>query len=248
MHKKNIFKKIILLLLIPIILLIIVFFAIQKQPKILDESRIKIINKIGENYFYRGSNPYTDLYGERKFNYHKLKQAINENLQKNNQPKLDDFYLIDLNLLNIDNYFQIQSESNFFNQYPRLGEVIQHSEINPKLLLMPFYQNPLIYKFTKDYHENLDNLIAQIHEILSNPLHKPIIIYAHCNAGRDRTGLISAGYRMRYQNMTLKQAINQNIIDVNRSSESFLEDAIIAYCNYLLKNNLIKNSDNQCAL
>ena len=44
----------------------------------LDQSRIKIVDNIGKNYLIRGSNPFANNLGERKFSYHELKKFINK--------------------------------------------------------------------------------------------------------------------------------------------------------------------------
>lgn len=149
---------------------------------------------------------------------------------------INDFYLVDINLLNLDSYFQILDEELFFKKNPQLGEFQNFSEISPRLLLMGYSSNQVIFNITKKYHQDLDKFIDKIHFHLHQKLDKPVVIYAHCNAGRDRTGLISAGYRMKYHDLNLKSAIGQNIADAGRSSESFLSDAIKGYCFYLQAN------------
>ena len=110
-----------------------------------------------------------------------------------------------------------------------------YSEIAPELLFTPFSSNPIAYKITKNYHEKLTKLLQEIRQTLEKESDKPVVIYAHCNAGRDRTGALSASYRMLYQNMDLPQAINKNIEEVQRSSESLLKSSVSSYCNYLQK-------------
>ena len=63
-HKNNnYFKKILLIFIIIFSTLPIIFLAIQKTPKTLDGSRIKLVDNIGQNYFFRGSNPFVDKLG-----------------------------------------------------------------------------------------------------------------------------------------------------------------------------------------
>ena len=213
----------------------IIFFVIQKKPKTLDGSRVKLVDSVGQNYFFRGSNPFVEKFGERNFSYHDLKKYINQTLEKEGKKPLQDFYLVDISLLNLDGYFQIKQEQEFFKKYPNLGEVKNYSEIAPELLLTPFSNNPIAYKITKNYHEKLTQLLQEIRQTLEKEHAKPVVIYAHCNAGRDRTGALSASYRMLYQNMDLPQAVNKNIQEVQRSSESLLKSSVSSYCNYLQK-------------
>ena len=235
-HKNNIkLKKILLVFIIVLSTFPIIFLAIQKTPKTLDGSRVKLVENIGQNYFFRGSNPFVDKFGEKVFSYHDLKKYINQTLEKEGKNPLQDFYLVDISLLNLDAYFQIKEEQEFFQKYPNLGEVKNYSEIAPELLFTTFSNNPIAYKITKNYHEKLTKLLQEIRQTLEKESDKPVVIYAHCNAGRDRTGALSASYRMLYQNMDLPQAINKNIEEVQRSAESLLKSSVSSYCNYLEK-------------
>ena len=235
-HKSHIkLKKILLVFIIALSTFPIIFLAIQKTPKTLDGSRVKLVDNVGQNYFFRGSNPFVDKFGEKVFSYHDLKKYINQTLEKEGKNPLQDFYLVDISLLNLDAYFQIKEEQEFFQKYPNLGEVKNYSEIAPELLFTPFSSNSIAYKITKNYHKKLTKLLQEIRQTLEKESVKPVVIYAHCNAGRDRTGALSASYRMLYQNMDLPQAINKNIEEVQRSSESLLKSSVSSYCNYLQK-------------
>jgi hypothetical protein len=221
--------------LVIIFLALFIFFAIQKSPKIIDESRIKVVDNIGKNYLIRGSNPFVNKLGDKNFSYHDLKKQINLAINKMDETELDDFYLIDINLLNLDGYFQILDEELFFKKNPQLGTFKQFSEISPALILIGFSDNKFIEEITNKYHQNLDKILQEIHQNLEIQKNKPVIIYIHCNAGRDRTGLIVASYRMKYLQQNISQALLANITDVGRNPEYFLYSAVFSYCNYLKK-------------
>jgi len=229
-------NKVINLIILVFLVCITVFFLVQKNPKKFDGSRVKIVDNVDKNYFIRGSNPFVEKFGEKIFSYNYLKKIISQTIKDENKNIINDFYLVDINLLNLDSYFQILDEELFFKKNPQLGEFENFSEISPRLLLMGYSSNQIIFNITKKYHRDLDKIIDKIHFHLHQKLDKPIVIYVHCNAGRDRTGLISAGYRMKYHDLNLKSAIKQNIADVQRSSESFLSDAIRGYCYYIQAN------------
>jgi hypothetical protein len=225
--------KILNIIFVIILLFLLIFFVIQKKPKIFDGSRVKIVDNIGQNYFIRGSNPFVEKLGDRNFSYHDLKKQINLTINKSGKKTLDDFYLVDLNLLNFDGIFQILDEELFFKKNPQLGSFVKYSEISPALLLMIFSNNQLVYEITKNYHQNIDKILQKINDDLLTISNKPVVIYLHCNAGRDRTGFITASYRMKYLNQNLSQALLGNITDVGRNPEYFLYSAIISYCHYL---------------
>jgi hypothetical protein len=82
-HKKNNkFKKFLVIFIIIFSIFPIIFFVIQKTPKSLDGSRVKLVDNVGQNYFFRGSNPFVDKLGEKVFSYHDLKKYINQLLER----------------------------------------------------------------------------------------------------------------------------------------------------------------------
>jgi len=223
------------IVLITIFLTILIFFVLQKSPKIIEQSRIKVIDNIGENYLIRGSNPFVNKLGEKSFSYHDLKKQLNLAIIKNGKSPIDDFYLIDINLLNLDGYFQTLDEEIFFKKNPQLGVVKKYSQISPLLLLMGFSDIEFVQEISKNYHQNTDKILQQIYQDLNIQKNKPVVIYVHCNAGRDRTGFVIASYRMKYLNQNLSQALLGNIADVGRNPEYFLFSAVNSYCGYLKK-------------
>lgn len=44
-------------------------------------------------------------------------------------------------------------------------------------------------------------------EIMINPANQPILI--HCHHGKDRTGMVAAAYRMKYQGWTYEKAVEE---------------------------------------
>jgi protein-tyrosine phosphatase len=220
-----------------------------------------MVDKIGKNYFFRGSNPFVEDAVEdiseslndksfednsvqnlehnhqknRVFSYEHIKKYINQDLENKGFEAVDDFYLIDFSFLNLDGFFQIKKEREFFTKNSQLGEFKNYSEISPELLFMPFHDHDVFYKITENYHQNLTKTLQEIHQILQKQSDRPVIIYAHCNAGRDRTGLIMAAYRMLYKNMNLQEAMLKNIEEVGRNPESLLEKTMESYCFYLQK-------------
>jgi len=222
-----------------IIFLIILFFLLQKKPKEFSANRVNLIDNFGNNYLFRGSNPFKNIYGEPEFSYPQIKLAINQNLKSQNIAELQDFYLIVISLLNGDHYFEIQKERDFFKKYPNFGKIESFSEISPSLLAMPFYEYKIANDITKNYHSQLTKLLTHINQILKTKSNKPVVIYVHCNAGRDRTGVISATYRLLFKNYNLRQVVDKNIDEVGRNAESFLESSIISYCFYLKNQKLI---------
>lgn len=226
-------KKWSILLFFALIFSTLLFFLLQKKPKEFNANRVNLIDNFENNYLFRGSNPFQNIYGEPEFSYLQIKNAVNQNLRSQNISELEDFYLIVISLLNADHYFEIQKERDFFKKYPNIGKVENFSEISPALLATPFYEYKIANDITNNYHLELTKLLTHINQTLKTKSNKPIVIYVHCNAGRDRTGVISATYRLLFKNYNLQQAVNKNIEEVGRNAESLLESSIISYCFYL---------------
>ena len=60
-----------------------------------------------------------------------------------------------------------------------------------------------------------------------------MIVYAHCEAGCDRTGEFIASYLMQYKGMTIQEAWDRDTSDCGRDPVHFSEFAIDWYCEYL---------------
>ncbi len=74
-------KKWSILLFFTLIFLISLFFLLQKKPKEFNANRVSLIDNYERNFFFRGSNPFKNIYGEAEFSYPEIKLAINENLR-----------------------------------------------------------------------------------------------------------------------------------------------------------------------
>ena len=208
-----------------------IFLKIQRPPRQLIENRVKLVDNIGDNFLFRGGNPFTASSKEAQFSYDQLSIIFKKTLAEKNY-NIDDFHLVDISLLDLDEYNQISLERKFFAQNPDKGEFINISTIDLGLLFTGFETDFL----TNNYHDFITKKLNKIHTTLSKEYDKPLIIYLHCNGGRDRTGFMSAAYKMLFLNIPASQAINQNEFDVGRNSEGFYATAIISYCHYLQKN------------
>lgn len=57
--------------------------------------------------------------------------------------------------------------------------------------------------------DGIDNFITYLYdEVHSSGKNK--IIFIHCSAGMDRTGLVSGSYKMKYLNYSMKQVLEEN--------------------------------------
>lgn len=132
------------------------------------------------------------------------------------------FFLIDYSLLNFTEEKDLKVEENFFQGNPSLGKIEN----------WPLYVTPL---------KEIDNKLVVLHQDISNPNTKNTIWYVHCEAGCDRTGIVSAGYRMRFMSESYSNSQALNLQECGRpqnKSSTFLTEQ---YCEYLKRNGLIAN-------
>jgi hypothetical protein len=255
---RRIAKWLLISVLVLILVLLITFFAIQKRTKQFDKTRVALVDSSSENYIFRGNNPFILKGGKKVFAYQELKNAFNETLRKANKEPLDDFYLIDASLLDLNEYEDFTKEKDFFLKNPQKGEFIHFSTISPGLLLKYSTDSNLVSKLLIErYNIQTSGFLREIHQIVKQAtkqqtkgqqktnwrrVNKPVVIYLHCNAGRDRTGFIVASYKMLFEGENLKQARLENANEAGRDSKNFYNRATASFCQFI-KENRGKSSD-----
>jgi hypothetical protein len=229
------------------VILTAAFFLCQKKPKLFDESRFALVDTIGGNYIFRGSSPFEDKDGNAVFAYEKLTTSINAILVKQGLAPLKDYHLVDYSLLDIDQYYVIQKEADFFTANPELGNHVNVSTISPRLLLTPF-DSDIASIFVDSYNASITSLVENARALAVKQTDKPVVVFIHCNAGRDRTGFVVASYRMLLKNMTLKEAVARNVAETGRNSQDFYDTAIESYCRYLGNAGASANGSNAASM
>ena len=239
-------KKIFLTAVTLLLVLVIIFFMIQKNSKNLNRDRVALVDVIGNSYIFRGNNPFVTKNGKRVFAYDELKSQFNEILQQQGYDAVQNYHLIDISLLDLDEYYTLQEEKSFFSKNPEYGGVmINISTLSPSLLFEGFAESNFVTKhITTDYSQWVTNTLEEIHEMASRQTDKPVIIYIHCDGGRDRTGLIVAGYRMLFNNMNYAQVKLKNVNEVGRNSEALYDQAIHSYCLHIKRS--YRKADDYC--
>ncbi len=219
------------ILLAGLFVCVVVFFGSQKKPQELDPKRIALIAVVGNNYIFRGNNPFVTKDREKVFAYKELTSYFNTILSQQGRNLLQDYYLIDVSLLDLNEYYIIKKEEQFFTRHPDRGRVMNISTLSPSLL---FEQSPHANRVTQQITERyslwVTNTLKQIQKMASRQTDKPIIIYIHCNAGRDRTGFIVAGYKLLFNNLNLSEVRLQNVAESGRNSGPVFNQAIYSYC------------------
>ncbi len=239
-------KKIFWITLITSLVFILVFFLIQKSSKELDRNRIALIDSIGNNHIFRGNNPLLTKNGKKIFAYEELTSYFNDILQQQGLEPLSDYYLIDLSLLDLDQYYEINEENKFFIEHPEYGMVINISTLSPHLLAKENSPNSnfITTALAKRYNLWINDTLEKAHNIAANKTDRPTVVYIHCDSGRDRTGLMAASYKLLFKNMNLVKVRLENIAEVGRNSRKSYNGAINSYCLYVKEG--YKKSDDYC--
>lgn len=218
-----------------IILIVASFFLIQKRDtKKLDGSRIALIDTVGNNYIFRGSNPFVIKGDETVFAHEELTNYFNQILNNQGAKTLNDYYLVDVSLLDFEQFFAIKKEKKFFLDHPEYGKMISISTLSPTLLVGRITNSDNFNdSITKNYNVWLTKTLNQIHEISAEQKDKTIVIYIHCDSGRDRTGMIVSAYRLLFKDNNLQEVKEKNVAEVGRNSVVWYDRAINSYCRYL---------------
>ncbi len=240
---KSLFIKISAVLAIILLVVIALLFTIQRHNKPLDGDRVVLVDSKNGNYLFRGNNPVVEKNDTSFFAYEELTSHFNKELKKNNHPTLSDYHLVDISLLDLDQIRAILDEKNFFEKNPNLGEFHNFSLLSLYLPMQYFPASNSVLPFVKSNYENwLSAELNKIHQQLSANSDKPIVIYVHCDAGRDRTGMLIAAYKMKFKNTSLEQARQENIAEVNRNTRPIYNNGLRSYC-LTIKDEMQKGED-----
>jgi hypothetical protein len=210
-------------------------------------ANVHYMDSVGSNFLFRGALPLTR--NPPAFNYDGLKLAIINAGKRAGVKVPSQFYLIDVNFLNIENPVDarwISVEQQFFQRKPTLGR-IQVWGMNGTGL---HATDPALAANRSYLARNLDDWLndrlARRVEILrrwldgSTPVVPgkakiPVVIYIHCVAGCDRTGEFSGAYYLRYLNKSWEEvnAMNRSMCRRNRPFGCKNYRAVQWYCLWL---------------
>jgi hypothetical protein len=118
--------------------------------------------------------------------------------------------LIDINLLSVNSYGDIQIEKNYFEANPDKGTFINWPIVG-SLVSPNWLSEAERIKEVAALNVSIDDMPSLIPKIRNAvfsdvPPTIPTIIFFHCEAGSDRTGQVAGSYMMQYHGYTAKQA------------------------------------------
>jgi hypothetical protein len=175
------------------------------------------VDKVGNNYLYRGGAALTTSSGRKIFDYDGLRSAI-ATAPNPPAPPPKWYYLVVINLEHSNEGDELTAEIDFFSNWSDLGQVHlwDTNGVDPAPAAYQCY-----YKI-KDPNQ-LDAMLTTLGEWLPDPLiwrvatlrgwlenpatlpikpppdpDQPVLVYVHCDGGVDRTSEMIGAYQLRY--------------------------------------------------
>ena len=184
----------------------------QKLSPAPDVENVHYVDGVGTNFLFRGAQPLLGS-GSYTFNCAGLKSALGKAAAAAGVTLPGDYRFIVVNLMqwaNEDEIPKILAERQFFLDHPHLGDFFFWDTSGTELCAL---SEPLCNEVVRTYLAmNLDGwlgdqLVARtetLREMLLLP-QVPTVVYAHCNAGDDRTGEMMGAYYLRWMNKSWKE-------------------------------------------
>lgn len=150
----------------------------------------------------------------------------------------EDFVIVDVSLIN---HFvpgeraHLKVEQRFWKDNPAKGWLIHHpvygALTSPNLY--PVHERKRLERLPNIDH--LDALIDQLHVLLTQPGPKgaPLLIYVHCEAGKDRTGETIASFGMKYLGQSYRDVLDAATALAERDISRFSKHELQWYGDYL---------------
>ena len=200
----------------------------------------------GKVWLFRGADP---VVGKHTFAYEALVAAMRAAAAKKNVTLPQDFHLVDVSFLFIERA-DLAAEKEFFAANPDKGEFLQypifgvvgpawlHRVLNlAGALVSPSEAQAALenaQRAAAPVWSRLDIAAVQaLHRLMEEAHDRPVVIYAHCFAGCDRTGEVIGAYRMQHMDMGLRDVYALSTQECGRPIRKPNRRALQAYCTYL---------------
>lgn len=184
------------------------------------------------NYLFRGNMPIVN----DELSYKALVTALKNATPGQALP--DQFFLIDISLVNSINPNEAKDlgiERRFWNANATLGQVINHPVYGSLTSPHDFPEAERKRLEMIPTLSSTDVLLENIQSLLMtkqlNGL--PLVLYIHCEGGKDRTGEVAAAYAMRYLGSTYADAYANAKRIAGRDISSFSRNELQWYAYYL---------------
>lgn len=188
-----------------------------------------LLDERNHTYLFRGKKP---LYNE-EFCYEELKIQIQNYLSEYDRPIAPNFKLICISFLNrFADRKECVIESKWFSSHPDKGWIWRYPLFG--YACSPHYIPTGLRKLF--YSTDVDGmcyLVHQLKELVDCDYGEDVVIYMHCNVGKDRTGEAAACYLMQYKGYSYNEAMSLNKQIARRKLRIMSINAIQWYAHYL---------------
>eukprot|EP01128_Nolandella_sp_AFSM9_P007564 TRINITY_DN4188_c0_g1_i1.p1 TRINITY_DN4188_c0_g1~~TRINITY_DN4188_c0_g1_i1.p1 ORF type:complete len:268 (-),score=60.66 TRINITY_DN4188_c0_g1_i1:35-838(-) len=203
--------------------------AYDGRYRLIDTAAVR--NGTVVNYLFRGNEPVRS----GRFDYNWTVSNLRAGAALRNVTLPDQFYIIDFCLLEFE-VEDIAAEKAYFEQHPEKGHFVSWPILGSPL--PPLKVGKTIRKYMATKVDGIDNLPDTV-TILTELLHTanqtlPVIVLIHCEAGKDRTGEVSASYYMSGLNpgWSFQQSLYyaNKCVEGKRDISWFSSNALQWYC------------------
>lgn len=210
-------------------------------PEGLLPNHVEMLAYVKPNFLFRTNLPLQRHYG--LFAYHQLLALMRKEASRNDEELPNNIKLYDISLMNPNFHHKrmnercelasegcwfesINEDKNFVN-WPLFGEHSSPMEIED--VKARHAKAKELMTWSKD---KLDDKVDEVVRLLKTPITgEPQAIFFHCHFGKDRTGLLSGGFRMKHLGQTLIQAWDDNKL-FHADAVHFI-NGMLWYCYYL---------------
>ncbi len=148
-------------------------------------------------WIFRGNTPTRNI----SFEYNKLIKILRERAKAADYPLPDSFRLVDISLLRNDwplyEKIQVRTEKAYFDSHKKSGLFLN----NPIHLIGEKPTDHYNYQEVERAVNLLHNSVLKANE--------PTVFYLHCEDGKSRTGVVLAKYSVKYESLSVNQAIEK---------------------------------------
>jgi len=217
--------------------------ALAPNAERVRSERVHLVDyREGQAWLFRGADP---VVNKERFAYDALTDAMRAAAAKKNVALPQDFYLVDVSFMFVERA-DLAAEQAFFAAHPDKGEFLHYpifGVVGPAWLhrilnLAGALVSPR-HAYAADAADapvwsQLDvAAVEALHQLLEKAHDRPVVIYAHCFAGCDRTGEVMGAYRMQHMGMGLSEVYALSTQECGRPIRTPNRRALKAYCDHL---------------
>lgn len=193
---------------------------------------LRLIDHEEGHYLFRGKYPSK---GDRVC-FDAVLRQMKDVLKENGLPLDDSYLFVSVSLLNRTEGWERRKEKEWF-QYQENSALYFHPIYGS--FFNPLSQTPALRRCTLNMDRDDLTILLQFLKNWIDGTYAPnrhVILFLHCKAGKDRTGEVSACYRMQFHGLSCEEAIDEANQIAGRKLRKMSQNAILWYAFYLNNN------------